>query len=215
MSTMTMAAAPMMAMIVSGSMASAFSGVATITTSATSSTIAIRRNGAVFWIMARIIRIDPSKPRICRKGGGSGQERATVQLVDGGQQPVQVRPRDGRREPERLLPDGDQQSADHRPAIVELKLLAAVGPDAPGAQPGMVPVEQRRLEASATLRIPVHRHHVGDITDGTPHAPVRPVDEADAVGAGVPRIEQVPHVGVTVDDGAVLSQEGRGNPAIQ
>ena len=47
MRTMTMAAPPMIAMITNGSIASAFSGVATMTTSTTISTIAIRRNGAV------------------------------------------------------------------------------------------------------------------------------------------------------------------------
>src|SRR5262245_42318905 len=194
MRTRTMAAAPAMAMMVIGSSASAFSGVATITTSATISTIAIRRNGAVL-IMARIIRTDPPKPRIWRKGrrpsraaaGGSGQQRAAVQVVHGGQHPVQVRPPDERGEPEGLLPDRDEQGADHGPAVVELQLLAAVVPDAAGAESGLIPVEQRGFEAGAPLRIPVHRHHVRDVASAAAHPPARPVDEADSARAAVSR----------------------------
>src|SRR5215813_7476532 len=66
------------------------------------------------------------------------------------------------------------------------------------AKAGVVTLEESRLEAGAPLGIPVHRHHVREIGGGTSDPPAVPVDQNDAGGNTVARIEHVPYVRIAM-----------------
>src|SRR2546422_2790220 len=64
----------------------------------------------------------------------------------------------------------------------------------------MVALDELRLQPRAPLRIPVHRHHIGEVRNAAPHAPAIPVNEADAGTGTITWIEEVPNVGIAVGE---------------
>src|SRR5262249_60806763 len=66
------------------------------------------------------------------------------------------------------------------------------------AKADVVTLEESRLEAGAPLGIPVHRHHVREIGGCTSDPPAVPVDQNDAGGTTVARIEHVPYVRIAM-----------------
>ena len=99
-----------------------------------------------------------------------------------------------------MLPHRYGQVGDDGQAVVLPQAVYAVPGDAVSAETGVVALEEGRFEPCAVLGEPVHCHHVREVEGGASHAPGIPVDEDDAGGATA-RIEEIPYMGVAVDDG--------------
>src|SRR3954469_2690493 len=110
-------------------------------------------------------------------------------------------PPDGGTQLEAPLPYGRDDLPERGDARVVEQRGEGIVADAPGEQRGVIALEQRALEATAALAIPVQAHHVREIVATRVHAPAVPVEEPDGVLRRIARMERVPHVRVAVDEG--------------
>ena len=84
-------------------------------------------------------------------------------------------------------------------------VIVAEGVEAVASNTGIherfvVMAQQRIFQAAATIRVPVHGHHVGEVIGGRGQAPIVPIDEAHVAGR---RTERVPDVRIAVHEGEI------------
>ena len=62
-----------------------------------------------------------------------------------------------------------------------------------------VEVEQWPLHLAPTVRVPEHRHHVGQIVSRDIDAPAFPIDQSDVLASAISGQEEIPWVRIAVD----------------
>jgi hypothetical protein len=67
----------------------------------------------------------------------------------------------------------------------------------------MIVIEQRLLEPLPAIRVPEHRHHIGEIVGRGADAPILPIQQSRGLVATRPRQEEIPGMRVAMDDGQV------------
>src|SRR6266852_5676046 len=128
------------------------------------------------------------------------EEGQGVEVLHGEHDPLEMAPPDHGSELVGLLPDRRGELPEHGQPVVSPERVEVIAPHAARDEGGMISREARPLQPTPALRIPMHRHHVGEIVGADVDAPAIPVEESDLVAVRVSRVKGVPGVGVAVDD---------------
>ncbi len=129
----------------------------------------------------------------------SGRQIAAAEIVNRQHDALEVVPPDRGADVVGRLPHRSCDQPKHRQMTILVQGLTVVAAHAIVQQRRVVEVEQWPLHPALTVRVPEHRHHVGQIVSRDIDAPAFPIDQPDVLASAISGQEEIPWVRIAVD----------------